>query len=146
MSKAASDDEHALRPPEIFASISVVSERRSADEISALIGLQPDRAWKIGDRRGKTAIIEKIHGWIVNSRLKNVGFDVEAHVDDLLQRVKPVSEKFALLPEENVVTVHVAIYSETRISMSFERHIPRLISALAARFDIEIYFMPPEEQ
>ena len=145
MSEAASD-EHASKSPKIFAWISVVSERRSADEISALIGLSPDRAWKIGDRRGKTDIIERTHGWILNSRLKNVGFDVEAHMDDLLQRVKPASERFALLPEQDSVTVHVAIYSDSRVLMSFEPHIPRMITTLRARFDVEIYFMPPQGQ
>jgi len=136
-------DDHSFRSPEVFAWVSVVSDKRSADDISAIVGLQPDRAWKIGDRRGQTSIAEKANGWIVNSRLQNVGFEVEDHIDDLMQRVKPVAEKFAFLPEEDSVTVHVAIYSESRVSMSFERHIPRLISMLAARLDIEVYFMPP---
>jgi hypothetical protein len=95
MSKAASDDEHAVSPPEIFAWISIISERCSADEISALIGMQPDRAWKIGDRRGKTAIIERLMAGSLTLASRTL-----------------VSEKFVLLPEDNVVTVHVAIYSE----------------------------------
>src|SRR2546422_2110607 len=81
MSEAASD-EHASKSQKIFAWISVVSERRSADEISALIGLSPDRAWKIGDRRGKTDIIERTHGWILNSRLRS-----EEHTSELQSRL-----------------------------------------------------------
>lgn len=135
-------DEHSFKSPEVFVWVSIVSDERSANEISAIVGLQPDRAWKIGDRRGQTSIAEKTNGWVVASRLQNVGFEVEDHIDDLLQRVKPVAEKFALLPEEDLITIHVAIYSESRVLMSFERHIPRLISMLTARLDIEVYFMP----
>lgn len=137
-------DEDPLRPPKVFAWLRVVSDTRSADEISSIVGLQPDRAWKIGDRRGKTIITEKANGWTINSRLKNVGFEIEDHIDDLLQRVKPVAERFASLPEEDSITVHLAIYSESRISMSFEPHISRLIGTLAARLDIEVYFMLPQ--
>ncbi len=136
-------DEDESRPPRIFAWISVVSERRSPEEISALLGLRPDRTWKIGDTRAKTDILERTHGWVINSRLNNVGFDVETHLDDLLLRVKSTAEKFALLPEGDWVTVHLAIYSGSRILMSFEPHIPRLISLLDAQFDVEVYFLPP---
>jgi len=38
---------------------------------------------------------------------------------------------------------HLAIYSESRILMSFEPHIPRLIGLFDAQFDVEIYFLPP---
>jgi hypothetical protein len=64
-------------------------------------------------------------------------------LDDLQKGVRPFSEKFALIPGGDSVTVHLAIYSEARISMSFEPHIPRLISTLGARFDVGVYFMPP---
>jgi len=139
-------DEATPKSPKVFAWISILSEDRSAEEISTLIGLQPDRAWMIGDRRGKTNIIERTHGWILNSRLKDIGFDVEMHIDDLLQRVKPIAERFALLAETDVVTVHTAIYSDSRVLMSFEPRIQKLIGELHARFDIEIYFLPPQEE
>jgi len=99
--------------------------RRSPEEISALLGLRPDRTWKIGDTGAKTDILDRTHGWVVNSRLNNVGFDVETHL------------------EGDWVTVHLAIYSESRILMSFEPHIPRLIGLFDAQFDVEIYFLPP---
>ncbi|HXH25900.1 MAG TPA: DUF4279 domain-containing protein [Vicinamibacterales bacterium] len=137
-------DEEAVTPPKIFAWISIVSQERSPEQISTLTGVQPDRSWRIGDKRANTSIIEKTHGWILTSRVKDIGLDVEAHLDDLLQRIKPATERFASLPEPDVVTVHVAIYSQSRILMSLEPHVPKLIAALGARFDIEIYFMPPD--
>ena len=137
-------DSDTEKPPKIFAWLSVVSEKHSADEISAVTGLRPDRVWRIGDQRPKTSIIEKTHGWVLTSRLQNIGFDVEAHIDDLLQKVRPAAEALSLLPEDDVVTVHVAIYSESRVLVSLEPHVPRLIAAVGAGFDVEMYFLPPE--
>jgi uncharacterized protein DUF4279 len=137
-------DEDTEKPPKVFVWLSVVSEKHSADEISAVTGLRPDRVWRIGDQRPQTSITEKTHGWVLTSRLQNIGFDVEAHIDDLLQKVKPAAEALSLLREDDVVTVHVAIYSESRVLISVEPHVPRRIAALGAGFDLEIYFTPRE--
>ena len=126
-------------------SLSVVSESRSRDQISLLAGLQPDRKWAIGETRAHTTIIERTHGGVLTSRLAISEFDVEAHIEDLLQRVEPVIERFASMFERDAVTVHVAVYPGTRVLISLPPHLPKQIAALGAAVDVEVYVLPPDE-
>ena len=132
------------RQLEVFVWLSVESDKRAAEDISSLIGLNADRSWKIGDFRGRTKLVHRLNGWAVDSRLERRTFDPEAHIDDLMQRVRPYAEKIQDIAVTDETILHCVLYTNQRVAVHLPVETLAWISRLGAALDLEIYFLPDD--
>ena len=81
---------------EIRVSFSVQSDSCTPDEISSLLGLQPDRAWRIGEtlhsERPGVPRLGTFHYWRLDGRPRQENPSVEDVLVDLLARLAPHRE------------------------------------------------------
>jgi len=71
---------------EIFVRLKISSVIRTPEQISDVTGFQCDHSWRIGEKRGKTIIVEKTNGWVLNSKMPQ-NASLEAHIQELLGRL-----------------------------------------------------------
>ena len=133
-------------PIETFVWLSVESDVQSAKDISVFVGLTCDRSWIAGEQRGRTKLVFERNGWVVDSRLDKTRYEVEAHLEALLRRVRPFADKIRTLALANETILHCVLYTNRRTSFSVPPHIVRWIGELGATFDVEIYFLPDDAE
>ena len=54
---------------EIIVRLKVTSASRTPEQISDATGILCDHSWRIGEKRGKTILVEKTNGWVLNSKM-----------------------------------------------------------------------------
>jgi hypothetical protein len=128
----------------VFVWLSVLSERRTPEEISGLVGLDADSSWKAGETRAGMRVPERRHGWILESGLPPKGADLETHLESLLGRVRKVAGQLRALAVEEDVTVMCAIYTDHRVVIGLDPWVVREISELGAAVGIDIYYLPAD--
>jgi hypothetical protein len=119
----------------------------TSEEICDAVGLTCDQEWKIGDQRGKTIIREKENGCMFESTLPESS-PLEDHVDALISRLKPYSEKIKTLSKTNEVEFSCVIYNyidPVNPGFHFEKGIISDIHSLGADLDIDLYLLGKEE-
>jgi hypothetical protein len=81
---------------DIRVSFSVQSDSCTPDEISSLLGLEPDRAWRIGENlhpeRPGVPRLGAFHYWRLDGRPSSESSSVEDVLVDLLARLAPHRE------------------------------------------------------
>jgi hypothetical protein len=133
-------------PIETFVWLSVESDVQNAKGLSELVGLACDRSWTAGEQRGRTKLVFERNGWALDSRLDKTRYEVEAHLEDLLRRVRPFADKIRTLAEANETVLHCVQYTNRRTSFSLPPHIVSWIGELGASLDVEIYFLPDDAE
>jgi hypothetical protein len=124
---------------ETYVRLKVRSRNLSPDQISSAIGMPYDKAWKTGDGRDKTIIVEKDNGWIVHSGLPEHD-DLEMHMDALLKRLAPFKQRIAAISAEgDVVEFSCVIYSQTAPALWFSKETISAIALMGASLDVDLY-------
>ena len=87
---------------EIIVRLKVTSASRTPEQISDATGILCDHSWRIGEKRGKTILVEKTNGWVLNSKMpKNA--PLEAHIEELLGRLVVHADRIRALSEHETV-------------------------------------------
>lgn len=122
--------------------LKIISPARTPEEINTLVGIECEKSWRIGDLRGKSAIKEKKHGWILNSDMAESA-SLEAHAEALLDRLNPCAIGIEALSRESdtVVEFSCVIYSKETPALNFGRDVIQKISHLGAALDIDLYML-----
>jgi len=123
---------------ETFVSLTIISSRYSPEEMNDLVGVHCDKSWKIGEFRAKTTIKEKDNGWVINSGLEKKD-SLEDHIEALLKKIAPLSDKIQYLSEDNYIEVSCAIYASEAPPLHFEKNVIHQINKLGACLDIDFY-------
>jgi len=110
------------------------------EELTRHIGVECERFWRIGDKRGKTQILEPLHGWQITS---GMGEDasLEEHIRGLIERIAHVSDRIASLPEDVSIEVSCAIYAEHPPALSFAPSCLQHLADIKAGLDIDLYII-----
>lgn len=123
---------------EIIVRLKVTSTSRTPEQISDATGILCDHSWRIGEKRGKTIIIEKTNGWILNSKMpKNAS--LEAHIKELLGRLLVHADRIRVLSENETVELSCVVYASTPPSLNFEKSVIQQVCQLGASLDIDLY-------
>ena len=128
-----------------YARLVITSEVMTSDEITNIVKLRPDQAWKPGDFRGKTGARHKNDGWVFNSKVPKKS-SLEEHVDHLLGTLAPVAAQILSISHKAEVRFSCVVYSATSPPLFFEKGTIAQISALGASFDIDLYIVPDNDQ
>jgi hypothetical protein len=125
---------------ETIVRLKIISESHTPEMITGSLGLCSDRSWHVGDKRVRTAIEEKDHGWILGSglpRTASLGEQVEA----LLARLAPCRDKIRRLAHDSTVEFSCVIYAKARPALNFSPSEINQVSELGASLDIDLYIM-----
>jgi hypothetical protein len=124
--------------PEIIVRLKITSPRRTPQEISDAIGLDCDRSWRIGDKRGNTLIIENTNGWVLNSNSgKNAS--LEMHIDELLGRLSIHADRIRSLTDHETVELSCVVYAFSPPALNFDQSVIQRLARLGASLDIDLY-------
>jgi hypothetical protein len=124
---------------ESFARLTIYSDRQSAEELSAALGVTPDEAWNKGDpsSRGKAHVRTAIG---LRSRIPDER-PPEEHLADLLARLEPLGERIASqIAEGSRVRLKVALFADTdNPTLSLPAEVLRRLTALGLDLELDIY-------
>ena len=122
----------------IYVRLKILSNTITPEALTDHIGIECDRSWHIGDKRGKTQILEPSHGWELTSG-KNENASLEEHLDGLLVRTSHISSRLAALPQDVVIEVSCAIYSKHPPELCFGANYVQQLATIRAGLDIDLY-------
>jgi len=127
-------------PDEIIVRLKIISNRQTPEQITDTVGLACDKFWRIGDKRGKTIIVEKNNGWVLNSSLPKSA-SLEAHIESLLERLSPFATKIHMFAEHDVVEFSCVIYAANPPALNFSKEVVQNISLLGASLDVDLFLI-----
>ncbi len=118
------------------------SATMTAAEVSAAIGVQPDRVERVGDRiRPTRERVHRRHAWIAMEPREGDAPDAAACVRLLLDRLDHATPSIAALDRERVtVGVSVWIVSAENVELRLREADVHRISALRATLFVDVYF------
>lgn len=128
----------------VFVSIDVESDCMTPEQMAVMIGLEADRSWRIGDKRGKSQILQTTNGWSVSSGLDE-GDSLDEHLGSLLRRLQPVASGIARLSGQASIEISCAVYAEKPPALAFPPHLVQQLAALKTGLDIDLYIMGQTE-
>jgi hypothetical protein len=132
-------------PDEIIVRLKIISYCQVPQQITNMVGLACDKSWLIGDKRGKTIIVEQNNGWVLNSSLPKSA-SLEAHVENLLKRLSPYADKIQKFAEHDNVEFSCVIYATTPPALNFSNAVIQKISLLGASLDVDLYLNDGDQQ
>ena len=127
---------------EIIVRLKVTSASRTPEQISDATGMLCDHSWRIGEKRGKTILVEKTNGWVLNSKMpKNA--PLEAHFEELLGRLLVHEDRIRALSEQETVEFSCVIYASAPPSLNFNKSVIQRVCQLGASLDMDLFLMGP---
>ena len=127
---------------EIIVRLKVTSASRTPEQISDATGILCDHSWRIGEKRGKTILVEKTNGWVLNSKMpKNA--PLEAHIEELLGRLLVHADRLRALSEHETVEFSCVIYASAPPSLNFNKSFIQRVCQLGASLDVDLFLMGP---
>lgn len=117
------------------------------DYITSIIGVNPSKVWRQGDKVHPKAINQhKENGWLLSSPSEEANSSVDEQVRALSEIVLPRIDNFMKLPEgaETELSFIVRAY-EYMPSISFSLDTISFLSRLKASVDIDVYDLTDEE-
>jgi len=118
--------------------LKIVSRKHSPEEIAARIGIQPDKAWRIGDPVERTTMRRKDHVWMRHSRLPESA-SIEEHIDELLDCISPFAAQIKQISEEEDVQLSCVMYCAEIPALNFSKSVLAKLGNLGASLDIDLY-------
>ena len=126
---------------EYYVRLRLCSQTHPPAQITEAVGLKPDKEWQIGDRRANTTIVERSHGWIVDSQCdRDASFS--EHLSALMERILPFSSNIHSLRNECSIELSCVLYSHAaNPGLWIDRQTMQSLAALGAELDVDIYFL-----
>lgn len=127
--------------------LTLLSESLSPDEISERLGLAADRSWRLGERRGRSRVNQRYHGWQLDSKLP-ADASTEEHLDELLSRLTPRARALQRLTADRGAVVSARLWISHHIDNwnpgieILPRHLA-LIARLGVSLALDIYVYEP---
>ena len=118
----------------------ISSATLSAADVSARTGLTPDESWKIGEARGAFGAVEKMHGFVLESKVR-VQDSLNDHVQAMLKRLAPHAQQIGALANEAVIELSCIVHRKVAPALKFERDDLRWLGVMGARLDIDIFIL-----
>jgi hypothetical protein len=122
----------------INVELNIISVEMAPDLISNALGIKCDHSWQIGDRRGRSLIIEKSNGWTLSS-MRPDNDTLENHIKELLGRLSSHIKQFGLLKEHCEIELSCVIRSDVAPVLNFSQEVIRALSEIGAGLDIDLY-------
>lgn len=126
---------------EIDLSFNICGFSCKPEDISSLLGIQPDEIHAKGQPRGSGEAVYKESLWVIRSRILP-SLEIESHIGDIMERLEPVHERIKSLPGEFYcyLSCGVEIYDGPGgPAVVFDAKTLRILGTIGASLDIDIY-------
>ena len=123
----------------------IFSATLTAQEIQARTGLVPDEFWKIGDARGAFGAVEKMHGFVLQSKVR-IQESLDLHIQTMLKRIAPHAQKIGALANVAKIELSCQIHRKLAPALKFERDDLRWLGVMGARLDIDVYILADNQK
>ena len=120
----------------IFIRVSVYSTQMTLDQLVQNVDCQPTRVWSVGTLRGKTQIVEKNNGLMIESEYCD---DLDAILNQFLKTLKINEDRLDSVLDKVGILLRCIVYSESTPPIYFSSDTISCISRLNADFDIDLY-------
>ncbi len=115
------------------------------EKVTSRLGIEPSLSWKIGDPKSIGRGAYEFSRWVLDSGLPPTATFGE-HLQELLNRLRPLTKKIAELAPGNYPTVVLAAhYSDWQPGLVFEPDQVQELADLGVALDLDLYFDGPEE-
>ena len=129
-----------------YTELEILSENLAPDNINSILGMTCDKSWSIGEvikpssRRAKKNICDYY------SRIEQDA-PLEDHIKDLLERVSPIIGKIKSLSIQPGIDVwfNCVVHTNTRPAIFFTNEQISTINAMNANLDVDLYWIPNNE-
>ena len=123
----------------------ILSATLSAADVQTRLGLAPDESWKAGDARGPFNAVEKLHGFILQSKQPDRE-SLDEHVKAMLKRLAPYATKIGTLAAESRIEFACILQRQTAPRLKFERDDLRWLGVMGAQLDVDFKILvePPK--
>lgn len=123
----------------------IFSATLTAKDIEARTGLAPDESWKIGDARGAFGAVEKMHGFVLQSKVR-LQDSLDDHIKAMLKRVAPAAQKIGALANECKIEMSCQIHRRQAPALKFERDDLRWLGVMGARLDVDVHIIADQQK
>lgn len=125
------------------AYFAIESTSLSLGEISALVGVEPDRGWSVGERfRHPRSGIEGVRGfsWWVRESGAAPGAPIRLHLDALLPFVRSIAARLTgRTPASPVLKIVQYLYNDDEVGFHLDREWITLLGSMSASIDVDQY-------
>jgi hypothetical protein len=116
------------------------------DELTKRVGLQPTKAWQVGDIFPPVPVPRKFSAWHLKSRLSS-SEEVERHVLDVLDQIRGREAVFRDLSREFCVRMQcVGYYSDYNPGFRLESDVVRRVAECGMMLDLDAYHLFDDTQ
>ncbi len=122
----------------VIANLSIFTKSYTPEELNKIIGINADKIMHCGEARSKGSSMKwEENVWVITSTKKESNI-LSEHIRELLDRIKPFSDK--LLKLQNCeIQFDCIIEGDENPELSFSNDLMRDISNLNASLDIDMY-------
>lgn len=117
--------------------VKICSSTVTAEELASRLGVKPDLSWKAGAARGTFRVVEKQHGFVLESKLLPTNNSVDEHVLEMIKRLSPCAQTLGALANEVTVEFTCSVARRTPPFINIGRDQLRWLAVMGARLIIE---------
>lgn len=132
--------------------VAIESTELAPSDITARLGIRPDREWLIGDARGKTGKQWDVHGWVLETVVRSEdaeGRSASALIPIALERfekrLRPAAKSIAALGSSIQPYTVLAVLAESVPGIELEHSLLRLLHDIGGTFQVDLSTYAPEE-
>ena len=126
-----------------MVAVRISSSTVTAEDLAARLGIKPDQSWKAGAMRGAFRVVEKQHGFVLESNLQPYS-GLEDHVQEMLKRLSPCAQKLGALANEVTVEFSCTVARKTAPQIKFSRDELRWLAVMGARLIVDTTIIKDE--
>lgn len=124
---------------EVKVHLTLTSADGSPEDVTARLGLQPTKSWRVGDPIGRSARSYATNGWSLSSGL-DASAELDDHVRALLGLVEPVLPALRELPGHWNLELSCALYAREYVpACHFDRKTVERLASIGAEIDVDLY-------
>ena len=120
------------------ARLKIVTRSITPEEITARLGLNPDRIRHAGQPRPHTTIIENTNCWELHSGLPEYR-ELPEHISAVLRKVERCVKQIAELAEDNEVLLSCIVHAPTEPALGLSKKVISDLADIRAEVDFDLY-------
>lgn len=128
-------------PTRIRTEFQLTGEGFDPDKVTTLVGIDPTKTWRKGDRIPSTILIEKYTGWTISSP-EETSIHLDKQIVRLLKPIVLVKDKiieaYNTYGLEAELSCFVFVEGQTPV-IHFDSQIVKLAAELGAEIDVDLY-------
>ena len=131
---------------EISVSFELKGRELDPEEITALLGIIPTKTWRVDDLvHPKAGVRRKSNGWSLKSNLDK-SVDLDEQIKSIFEQLQPSWQCLVEICQRYDAMINCAVYGYKYIpSIYFDKHIVRKTAELNAEIDVDIYYLPNDQ-